>query len=413
MVVYPKAHFSKPYFSLERFDAALDGSDTGTGKTYSAMCIAAILGLRPFVICPKSVISTWRKVAKIFSLELYSATNYESVKFGRYYNDKEKKEKCPYIEVLDGGRDFKWNLPADCMLVFDEVHKCKNPKSVTSKLLTRSKDTPNKVLMLSATVSDKPKFFSNVAYMLDFCTNIKVFKYYLMSLQQQDTTKPIFMLLHQKIYPNKGSRMRIAELGDLFPSNQVIAETYTMGDDIERQIEEQYHLLSVAVNDLKNKEAEAVCPLTIMLRARQKIKALKVQAFIELARDYIENGFSVVIFTNFTDTLNLLANKLKTDCLIHGGQTLKERDRCVENFQENKERLLIANIASGGQAISLHDIHGGHPRVSLISPTWSAQALVQALGRIYRAKGKTPCLQRIIFCANTVEIGRASCRERV
>jgi superfamily II DNA or RNA helicase len=46
---------------------------------------------------------------------------------------------------------------------------------------------------------------------------------------------------------------------------------------------------------------------------------------------------------------------------------------------------------------------GLYPRVSIISPTWSAQDLIQVLGRIYRAKAKTKVLQRIIFCKDTVE----------
>lgn len=44
-----------------------------------------------------------------------------------------------------------------------------------------------------------------------------------------------------------------------------------------------------------------------------------------------------------------------------------------------------------------------HPRVSLISPTWSSIDLVQALGRVHRAGGKSKSLQRIIYTADTVE----------
>ena len=34
---------------------ALDCSDTGTGKTYTSIATCKILGLKPFIICPKSV----------------------------------------------------------------------------------------------------------------------------------------------------------------------------------------------------------------------------------------------------------------------------------------------------------------------------------------------------------------------
>ena len=396
-------HVKQLFSGLQKFNCVLDSSDAGVGKTYVAMAMSALFSYSAFVICPKSVISTWKKVAKLFRVNLLGVINYESIKIGKYYGENDVKTTCPYIEVLEGGQNFKWKLPEKTLLIFDEVHKCKNLKSQNSKLLSSSKTSGAKIMMLSATVADRPQFFANCAYMLDFCTNVKIFNIYLKALQNLNPHDSIMMALHKKIFPNKGSRLRIAELGDLFPKNQIVPETYTMGKDIEQQIQEQYELLSVAVQDLKKKEKNAVHPLERMMRARQKIEALKVQTLIELANDYLESGHSVVIFTNFRDSLNLLANKLGTDCLIHGEQTLAERDRCVDNFQENKEKLIIANMASGSVGISLHDIKGGHPRVSLISPTWSSGDLIQALGRIHRANGKTHCLQRIIFCANTIE----------
>ena len=43
------------------------------------------------------------------------------------------------------------------------------------------------------------------------------------------------------------------------------------------------------------------------------------------------------------------------------------------------------------------------PRISIISPTWSAQDLMQVLGRIHRAMGKSDCIQQIIYCKGTIE----------
>jgi hypothetical protein len=61
-------------------------------------------------------------------------------------------------------------------------------------------------------------------------------------------------------------------------------------------------------------------------------------------------------------------------------------------------------IQAGGVGINLHDEHGGHPRVSLISPGFSAIDLRQTLGRIHRAGGQSPAIQKIIFAADSVEM---------
>ena len=50
---------------------------------------------------------------------------------------------------------------------------------------------------------------------------------------------------------------------------------------------------------------------------------------------------------------------------------------------------------AGGTGLSLHDVNGEHPRVSLISPSFSAIDLKQALGRIHRAGAKSPAVQKL------------------
>ena len=136
--------------------------------------------------------------------------------------------------------------------MFDEVHKCKNLKCQNAQLLRFAKG--NYTLMLSATVAKKPEYFANCGYMLDLCNNVKMFKFYLKSLSQLNPNDPIMLSLHQKVFPTRGARLRIADLGDLFPKNQVVPELYTMDPAIEQQIQAQYEILNAAVQDLKRKK---------------------------------------------------------------------------------------------------------------------------------------------------------------
>jgi hypothetical protein len=64
---------------------------------------------------------------------------------------------------------------------------------------------------------------------------------------------------------------------------------------------------------------------------------------------------------------------------------------------------MIANLAAGNAGVSLHDLIGNHPRGSIISPSYSAINLLQALGRCHRAEGKTTVIQKILFAAGTIE----------
>ena len=149
--------------------------------------------------------------------------------------------------------------------------------------------------------------------------------------------------------------------------------------------------------------------LTIMLRARQKVELLKADTIIELATDFYEQNKSVVIFVNFIETLEYINKQLqhnlrtKQISILKGGQSVKTRQEQLDLFQSDQHRVIIATIGTGKEGINLHDLHGRYPRVSLISPSWSAQDLIQALGRIYRAETKTKCLQYLIYCAGTIE----------
>jgi hypothetical protein len=151
--------------------------------------------------------------------------------------------------------------------------------------------------------------------------------------------------------------------------------------------------------------------LAIMMKARQKVELLKADTMIELGCEFLDQGKSVVIFVNFIETLEYchkefqakfkLENEKSGITIVRGGQN--DRQTQIDLFQENKNRLALVTMGSGRESISLHDLSGDHPRVSLISPSFSAQDLIQSLGRIHRAEGKSKCLQYLIFCAGTIE----------
>lgn len=211
--------------------------------------------------------------------------------------------------------------------------------------------------------------------------------------------------MHKQIFPKKGNRIAIKDLGNLFPDSYVIADTFDMNGNAEK-IDAIYTEMNRELFDLANRaKGDSNHHLVVMLRARQQVELLKVPVFVEIAQDAIEEGNSVAIFVNFNETAKTIADKLNTKCLIWGSNKTGERDKNIEDFQNGKERVIICNIQAGGVGISLHDINGNYPRVSLISPSWSAQNMLQALGRIWRAGSKSKAIQKIVFAAETIEEG--------
>jgi len=82
LLSYQVAHVYQLMESLNLKNRVVDASDTGTGKTYCAIATCALLKLTPFIVCPKSVISTWVNVCKEFGIKYLGISNYEMLKSG-------------------------------------------------------------------------------------------------------------------------------------------------------------------------------------------------------------------------------------------------------------------------------------------------------------------------------------------
>ena len=425
LLIYQVPHLFQMYETFKESSCVLDASDTGTGKTYTTIALAKLHNLKPFVICPKCVITSWHNVAKYFDVELLGISNYELLKGGKYYRDDFKKTKCPHIKinltyetVIKNGKpeiktfkSFEFNFPHNALVIFDEAHRCKNHASVTSQILQAVIKCKCKILLLSATICDKIECFKPFGMAFGFYDNLKQYKWWMKnqikirklefaSKHITDDDDKQLLIINDRIFPIRGSRMKIADLGDLFPQNNIICQSYFCKN--YEEIQEEYEFIEEMFQKLKNAH-ETSNALGKIVKARQKIEMYKVPIFIDLAEEAIDNNYSLAIFVNFLDTLYALAHHLKAECLVHGGQSLEEREANIDNFQTNKHKIIICIIQAGGVGISLHDIHGGHQRMSLISPTWSGQDIKQVLGRIHRAGSKTPAIQKIVYCSGTYE----------
>jgi superfamily II DNA or RNA helicase len=218
--------------------------------------------------------------------------------------------------------------------------------------------------------------------------------------------KDVLKKLHADLFLDRGVRVRRDDIKG-FPDSEVIAEAYNIDEKSQKELKEVYEEMEKELKYLqaqcKNTKEYQINSMVIMLRAREKAELIKVPLFVEMVEDAIEDGMSVALFVNFSATVRALSTRLNTNCVVWGENKGNERDRHIEEFQSDKKRIIILNSAAGGTGVSLHDLNGNCPRMSIISPHPSAVILRQCLGRVWRQGGKTKSLQRIVFCANTVE----------
>jgi superfamily II DNA or RNA helicase len=152
-----------------------------------------------------------------------------------------------------------------------------------------------------------------------------------------------------------------------------------------------------------NTDIKSLYSLGEFVKARQASEEAKMEVFAEDSEELLEEGNSVICFVNFHKSVDYLKNKFPYAGLVTGKQSKADIEETVRNFQANEIRMLIAITAVGGVSINLHDLDGNFPRVSLISPSFNALELIQALGRTVRGGGKSVAIRKIIFAADTIE----------
>lgn len=399
--------------AIKKYGAAIDGSDTGSGKTYTSIGVARELGLRIGVVCPKAVITSWKRVIQNhFKMPIEFVLNYESLRTGKHKDIAVwmRPNKKSTIEK------FVWKIkdPSNVLIVFDESHKLKDGKTQNSEMADSAHKAGFKILCCSATSAINPLELKTVGKILGLHKGTsKAFNEFLEDHDCEygrfgwefNGSKNALRKLNFDMFKERGARIRKTEIPG-FPDCDIIAESYDLDESSTSQINKIYDDMSRELNRLENTiksdKDKIENALTIQLRARQKCELLKVPLFVDMANEALEDGMSVVIIVNFTETIKALSEKLKTNCMIWGGDT-ENRQKHIDDFQSDSSRIILVNIKAGGAGLSLHDLNGQFPRIALISPGPSAVELKQALGRIWRADAKTKAMQKIIFISGTKE----------
>jgi superfamily II DNA or RNA helicase len=401
---------SKLCASIMRNGAALDGSDTGAGKTYAAIGVARELNVPIAVVCPMAVISAWKRViTDHFGLSPVFVLNYESVKTGKYKEIGVWKR----VSKISTKEFFQWNIPKNTLIIFDESHKLKGHNTQNSELGIQAKKQGYKILCCSATAAINPIEMKTVGFITGLYKQGKWTEF----LRTHDCekgrfgwefggNKNVLKKLHYDLFLERGVRIKREDI-EGFPDCDIVAEAYNIDDSSEKELKEVY-----ADMDKELKQLQSVCKTTkeyrmnamvIQLRARQRAELIKTPLFVDMAEEAVDDGMSVVIFVNFSETVRALSKRLDTGCIVWGENRGDERDRNVADFQNDRKRVIIINSAAGGVGISLHDLNGNFPRMAIVSPHPSAVVLKQCLGRVWREGGKTKSLQRIVFVSGTAE----------
>jgi len=424
--------------SLKTNGVSLDASGTGTGKTFVGAAIARHFGDDFAVISPKLNIPKWNMVLEKFGIKPKFIMNFEKLARGNtdYYKYHTKGMKG-VPEFLCG----KFKLPKGVKrLLIDESHRTKGHESLNAGLIFAATEQKIPMHFMSATQAMSPLDMRAFGYATGLHKGMnrlesenygmRKFKAFMESAGAEfvgrwgamyfDSSKPESVAKLQSIRRELfevrkiASKMNRADFGNIFPHNQVEASVYDMGangDKIARVYEDMQMELARLEKFSENYSQHIFAVLT---KARRLAELYKEPTLCELVENMVEEGKSVLIGVNYTDTIEAMYNRLsktvgeKLIGQIHGNQTFAQRHYDISEFQSDNKRIMLANLCAGGECVDLHDVTGKYPRASFINPSYRSISVLQFIGRHDRAGAKSDCLTNLVLAGNTIEesVGR-------
>lgn len=440
---HQEAHIANIKNALyDKVYGVIDTSTMGNGKTYTTTKIAFDLNLPMVIICPASIVTVWegmkRLGAKILSIHSYGVMS----KAGKAFPYLNKVDKMYLMtEVWE-----EW-VNKGVMLVFDESHRIKNKEALQTEAATTlvspiTLGTKSRYMFLSATPYDAEKFITGSFRTLGY-TRAKTLSDYDFVTKIRDNTGILDVVrnamkldpdITQDVldeYPPISESIKTPTANSI--ANALFLRVYKkhiifsmITPNLEKDVgtlyanmtELEYARYRLAVKNLSdvvlfneetgevgsNSGKDKLAQLSI---ATRDIEHVKVGVFAREAASILNDNpnAKVIIAVTYNTTIPMILDRLKditnVQALIINGEPQYKRyvEEIKRVFQQhdNTYRLLIVNIASGAEGISLHDTDGRFPRTLLLSPSYSILKLHQASGRIVRVGSKSVGTVRMIY----------------
>jgi superfamily II DNA or RNA helicase len=333
-----------------------------THNTTSTIIAALETGAKKIlIICPASLKINWQREienytdrsvyiseGKNFSIEHdFVIVNYDILK--NFYDLKDKDNSL----ITQGNFD---------LIILDEAHYVSNGQAARTKLVNSFSKKCERVWLLTGTpMTNRPMNYFNLLSLVESPAALNWMAYairYCGGYQFTAGTRKIW---------NVAGATNLEELRDR-TSRQVLRRLKTEVLDLPEKIitpvylrlkSKLYEGLMGEYYDWYNRNPDESTSLTVqfskLMKVRQVIAEEKIKDTIELAENILEQDKKVIIFTNFTETLNRIADHFGKQAVRLDGSTSKpQRQYAVDQFQDNEKiKVFVGNVKAAGVGITL------------------------------------------------------------
>ncbi len=201
-----------------------------------------------------------------------------------------------------------------------------------------------------------------------------------------------------KELPEKTETVIYSALGDeqgkLYKANAALAKEKIASSDFSK---EQIAILAILTR------LRQICCDPMLCYENYTEESGKLQACIELLREAVDGGHKVLLFSQFTSMLDIIAKRLTLEGIsfytLEGKTKKEERKRLVDAFNADRTEVFLISLKAGGTGLNLTSADV----VIHFDPWWNVAAQNQATDRAHRIGQEKPVTVYKLVAKDTIE----------
>lgn len=408
----------------------LIADEMGLGKSLQALgCVELAEHERVLIVCPSVVKHNWAN-----EIEKWIGTHHRHefastfiIKGRTGAIDAMARFHIINYDILDERAEHLMDIGYDC-IIFDEVHRIKNPDTKTTKASLKIAKGVDGIIALSGTpITNRPyEFFTTLNMMLPATFNNK----FMFAMKYCDAKKnhfgwdysgasnitesadssitPLNHILHDFMLRRSMDDPRIAgEMPDL-------VETIVSFDLDDKGVQSYKQVHNSWMEDWVNQQqqfgsTDAGWTLNMMSSLRHHAGRLKVDAAVKWATTYLENnGKPLVVFAHHRDVVERIAEAIDYHYdegmnvrVITGETPHDERQIIIEEFQAGGSEFLICSTNAMREGVNLDRAN----TALFVEREWVPAWEQQAAARVRRMTQEESTCHKVVLSANdTIDV---------
>lgn len=401
---------------------AFIADEMGLGKTVQAIATLQAAQAYPAVIITPSVVKlNWEREARRW---LPEDREIHAVKNGKDLDAIENSDVVIInYELVSKMMDSLMERPFR-MLIMDESHYAKNPKSQRTKAISTLSKGVEYILLLSGTpLLNRPcelisqlkimgrlrEFGGWSGFVHKYCDAVKT--RFGWDISGSSNLKELNAKLRNTCYIRRNKKAVLKDLPDKRRS-EVVFELPAKSMKVYKKAKDD--LVSYLRDNLdkseeeieRAKKAEALVKIEVL---KQVSAQLKLEQATEWIRNFLDTGEKLLVFMTHHEMVDTLKKEFPDAITITGDTSTEDKQAAIDKFQNNPNtKLALLGLKAANIGITMT----AASNVAFLELGWTPSEMEQAEDRVYRIGQKNSVNVWYLLAADTIDMQIASLIDR-